>query len=215
MSYLAHELGLQGRYDEADRLFARAEPLLQKSTSPWAWGYHLTWRSGVERRRGNLPDAVRWGEESIRFFERTPFKGGHAEALAQTGRAYCLMQRDDDCERALRQALALISGPGPEPDYRAWRVGETHHDLGLLYLSQKKFAAARRELETGLERRRQLYGDSVLAASSLRALARLALAEGAPDRALEAWRRVNEIELGDTARATSPGPTGSPATWRR
>jgi CHAT domain-containing protein len=197
MSYLAHELGVQGRFEEADRLFARAEPLLHKATTPWAWGYHLTWRSGVERRRGNLPEAVRYGEDSIRFFERTPYKGGHAEALVQTARAYCLMQRDEDCERALQQGLSIVNGPGPEPDYRAWRVGEIHHDLGLLYVRQKKLAAARRELEAGLERRRQLYGDSVLAASSLRALARLALAEGAPDRALESWRRVTEIELRD------------------
>jgi CHAT domain-containing protein len=194
MSWIAHELARLGRFQESDVMIARAEPLIRQSLSRWAWPHHLSLRSINERVRGQHDAAIRFGEEAVRAYESgTKAENGVAEALTQTARAYCAVQREDDCERAYLRALPLIDTPGPDPEFRVWRVGEIRNDLGVLYLRRRKFAEARQHLEAALERRRQVMGDGFGVSFTLRALGRLAMAEQRLPDAIDAWRGAAQI----------------------
>jgi CHAT domain-containing protein len=208
-AWLGQEAGLQGRFTESDALFDRAGRLIAQTLVADIRPQFLTFRSLIERARGRVVDAVRYGEEAIRLRESGPNRNGLAESLVQTGRAYCALQRFSDCENAYFRVINLLDRPGPDPEFRGWRVGETYHDLGELYLRQGKFLEARQYLELGLKRRQLLLGsNSVKVAVSLRALARLGRAEGDLTQTLEAWRRVASIETTDPRARDLTRPDG-------
>ena len=208
LSYLGFALGAQEKYAESDAVFGRAEPLIQKSLAAGDMSAYLADRANVERMRGRLAEALRYGEEAVRLRDADGPGTGLAEALVQTGRVYRALRRFDDAERLFLRALGIADTPGPDPEYRAWRVGETHHDLGVLYLGWNKLFEARRHLELALKRRRLLFGDSLKAADTLRSLGRLGRAEGDLVRSLEAWRAVGQIETLDPFARERARPEG-------
>jgi CHAT domain-containing protein len=210
ISWIGAMVGLQRRFAEADQWFARAEPLVKQDYVPWHYPQHLTWRSLVERLRGRHSEAIKYGEEAIRIYEgqRVLNETSFAESLTHTVRAYWATGRLDEVENGLLRVLTLLEKPGPVPSYRAWRVGEVHHDLGIFYLDRNRLVEARKHLELGLKRRESFLGPSLKATLSLMALGRLGRAEGALPKALEAYRRAADITTMDPlARGASRADT--------
>jgi CHAT domain-containing protein len=199
MSWIGSELGLQHRFAESDQWFARAEPLLKQDYVFWHYPHHLSHRSAVERWKGQYSEAIRYGEEALRIHEgqRVLNETNYAECLTQTVQAYWAMGRLDEVERGYLQVLSLIDKPGPNPSYRAWRVGEVHHSLGVFYLDRSRLLEARKHLEFGLKRREAIFGPSLKVVYSLGQLGRLARAEGALPKALESYRRAADIATRD------------------
>jgi CHAT domain-containing protein len=199
MSWIAWETAYQRRFAEADQWFARAEPLIKQDYVPWHYPQHLTWRSAAERGKGQYANAIRYGEEAIRIYEgeRVLNETGLADSLTHTVRAYWAAGRLAEVEGGLLRVLSLLDKPGSNPSGRAWRVGETHHDLGVFYLDRGRFLEARKHLELGLKRRELFFGPSLKAAASLMELGRLGRTEGALPKALDAYRRAAAIATKD------------------
>jgi CHAT domain-containing protein len=199
MSWIGALAGYQNRFADSDQWFARAGPLIKQNYVPWQYPNHLSFRCNVERGKGRYPDAIRYCEESIRIYEaeRVLNENGLAESLTQAVRTYWAAGRLDEVERGFLRVLTLLDKPGPGPGFRAWRVGETHHDLGVFYLDRGRFLEARKHLELGLKRRESFLGPSLRATYSLMQLGRLGRAEGALPKALDAYRRAAVIATKD------------------
>jgi len=199
ISWIGADMGFQRRFAESDQWFARAEPLLKQDYVPWHYPLHLTWRSAVERTKGNLSEAIRYGENAIRIHEgaRVLDETGFSESLTQTVRAYWAAGRLDEVERGLLRVLTLLDKPGPNPTFRAWRVAETHHDLGVFYLNGNRLPEARKHLELGLKGRESFLGPSLRVTDSLMQLGQLGRAERSLPKGLEAYRRAADIATKD------------------
>jgi CHAT domain-containing protein len=199
MSRIGEKVGLQGRFAEADQWFTRAEPLVKQDYVTWHYPQYLTDRSNVERARGRNAESVRFVEEAIRIYEgeRVLNETNYSESLTQAARAYWAVGRMDEVERSYLRVLTLLDKPGPSPGYRAWRVGEVHHDLGVFYLDRGRLLEARKHLELGLKRREAILGPSLRVVYSLGQLARLARTEGTLPKALDEYRRATDIATKD------------------
>jgi tetratricopeptide (TPR) repeat protein len=201
MSRIGLETGHRRRFAESDSWFARAEPLIKQDYVPWHYPQHLTHRCIVERLKGNHSESIRYGEEAIGIYEgrRVLSETSYSESLTQTVRAYWAAGRLDEVERGFLKVLTLLDKPGTNPAFRAWRVGEVHHDLGDFYVDRGRFLEARKHLELGLKRREMIFGPSLKIVGSLMALGRLGRLEGSAPRASEAYRRVAGIATKDSA----------------
>jgi CHAT domain-containing protein len=199
ITWIGAEAGFQRRFAESDQLFTRAEPLVKQDYVPWHYPQFLTYRSVVERNKGRHTEAIRYGEEAIRIYEgqRVLNETNFAESLTQTVRAYWATGRLNEVETGLLRVLTLLDKPGPAPGFRAWRVGETHHDLGVFYLNSNRLPEARKHLELALKQRESFLGPSLRATWSLMELGRLGRAEGALLKGLEAYRRAADIATKD------------------
>jgi CHAT domain-containing protein len=204
ISWIAQNVGFLNRFEEAERLFNRAEPLVMKSASWTDRPFYLAYRSSVERYRGRYEIALPLAEEAVRLRDQrsgveasSGYASGLAHALMQLGRAQLYLKRLDEADRNLSRAISLVDKPGPDFEFRAWYTGELQLVLGLVHKEQKRYADARTQLELALARRRLLFGDSVTIADAYRELGRLSLTEGNRAGALDAFRKEAAIRTTD------------------
>jgi len=211
-AWIALNVGNQERFAEADQLYTRADALLKRSFSADDQARYLTYRSLTEWRRGDGAQALRYAEEAVRARAAGgPDSTGMAFSLVALSFAETALKQFDEAERTATRALAILNKPGPSPEFRLWWWAETYHQLGVIHLEQKRYAAARKAFESGLERRRLLLGDSVRAVFSLQALGQLSRLEGDLPGALRAYRQVAEIQVKDRPareRARADGMVG-------
>jgi CHAT domain-containing protein len=204
ITWIAQDVGFLGRFEEAEQLFNRAEPLVTKSLSWTDRPFYLAFRSSVERARGRYEIALPLGEGAVRLRDQrsgVEASSGHAAGLAhalmQVGRAQLYLKRLDEADRNLSRAISLVDKPGPDFEFRVWYTGELHEWLGRVHVEQKRYVDARKQLELALARRRLLFGDSVTVADSHRELGRLSVIEGNLPAALESFRKEAEIRATD------------------
>src|SRR6266852_81710 len=202
--WIALNVGFLNRFEEAEQLFNRAEPLVTKSLSWSDRPFYLANRSSVERQRGRYEIALPLGEEAVRLRDQrremeasSGYATGLAHALMQVGRAQFFLKRLDEADRTLTRGLSLVDRPGPDFEFRVWYTGEMQLWLGLVHKEQKRYADARTQLELALARRRLLFGDSVTVADAYRELGRLSLVEGNRAGALDAFRKEAAIRATD------------------
>jgi CHAT domain-containing protein len=204
LSWIALDASYLGRYQEADQIFNRAEPLVRQTFVSDDLPLHLAFRSHSELMRGRPAVGLPMAEESVRLREQRvgPETGALSHALISVGRIQLALTRYDEAERNMARALAIVERPGPDMEYRIWWVGECHYYLGRLHIAQKRYADARKQFEASLARRRMLFGDGVKAADSYRDLGELGQIEGNLPAALQAFRKEAEIRSSDmTARS--------------
>lgn len=202
LSWIALTAGVLGRFDEADRLFARAEPLVQRSFSEDDRGRYLGHRAATETRRGNAAAALRYAQAAVQSREsslqshgvKTLEGSGLAHALTVLGRAQALNKDFDAAEKAMARAVAMVDKPGPDPEYSAWWTAVSRLELGRIHVAQQRFADARRQYLLALERFRLLFGESANAALALSALGQVARLEGDLPGALQAYRQLAAIQ---------------------
>jgi CHAT domain-containing protein len=200
LNELAFTIGHQGRFDEADRVFARAETAAQSSFSQEdsliLWAY----RASVHRDN-NPPDALRWSEQAVTMAERFPETSrGRPFSLAIHAVVLRTNKRLPESESEAQKAIAMFERPGQDPEWRLWWVGEMHELLGRIYREQSRYADARREFGLGLARREMLFGEA--APRSIEGHVWLALTEqsaGDLDAALKHYRRAAELQMTNRA----------------
>jgi len=199
LAWIALNVGYQGgRFTEAEQLYDRAEPLVQKSHSWTDRPLYLTYRGNTERARGRYTIGLPLLEEAVRLRDtreqrRGSENSGLAHALMSLGRTQLALKRLDEAERNVSRSLDIVQKPGPDFEFRAWWVGESREQLGRIHVEQKRYADARKEFEGALERRRLLFGDSLKAADSYRLLGELSRVEGNLPAALQAFRKEADI----------------------
>jgi len=199
MCWIALQIGYLGRYEEAEQLYVRAEPLMMKSFVASDQPLCLAYRGNTEHARGRDTVALPYAEEAVRLRDQRGGveNPGLAHALVSLGRVQLGLKRLDEAERNVSRSLAIVQKPGQDAEFRAWWVGESYEWLGLIHLEQKRYADARKAFEGALERRRLLFGDSITVANTYRELGRLGQAEGNMPAALEAFRKEAEIRTSD------------------
>jgi len=199
LSEIALQVGHQGgRFDEADKLYNRAEPLIQKSHSWSDRPLYLAYRASTERVRGRPTVALPLAEEALRLRDQREIRVGNepsalAHVLVALGRIQLDLKRLDEAERNVSRSVDIVQRPGPDYEFRTWWAGESRHWLGRIHVAQKRYADARTQYEAALERRRLLFGDSVAAAEAYRDLGELSRIEGNTPAALRAFRSEAEI----------------------
>jgi len=200
LSWIALDAGMQSRYQEADQIYARAEPLVRQAFVADDLPRFLAFRSHTELLRGRPAVGLPMAEESVRLRERSSRveTGGLAHSLISVGRIEMALDHLADAERDMRRALAIVQRPGSDMEFRVWWVGECHEYLGRLHIQQKRYTDARKEFEAALARRQMLFGDGVKAADSYHELGRLGQIEGNLPAALRDFRKEAEIRTADT-----------------
>ena len=195
LSELALTIGHQGRFDDADRVFARAEKaeasFVQEDTL-----ILYAYRASVHREH-NPADALRWSEQAVTIAERFPEASrGRPFSLAIHAVTLRTNKRLPESEAETLKAMRMFERPGQDPEWRLWWVGELHELLGRLYRDQGRFADARREFGLGLARREMLVGEA--APRSIEGHVWLALTEqsaGDLDAALKHYRRAADLQV--------------------
>jgi CHAT domain-containing protein len=212
LAEIALQVGYQGaRFEEAEQLYNRAEPLVQKSHSWTDRPQYLAYRSSTERVRGRPTVALPLAEEAVRLRDQREVRVGNepsglAHALVSLGRVQLDLKRLDEAERSVSRSLDIVRRPGQDSEFRAWWAGESHVWLGRINVEQKRYADARKHFDAVLERRRLLFGDSVTAADAYRDLGALSRIEGNMPAALQAFRKESEIYAVDPVARTRVRP---------
>ena len=198
LTSLAHSVSLQGRLQEADQLFARAEPLVQKAFTG-DYPMHLTFRAEHESYRGNYEEAIRLarGAADIRL-QRYGRSAAVAHSLERVALALEGLGRLDEAAQVTLEGLQNLEGfKAADWDFRLWFRGHMHRHLGRIRLKQRRFPEARDELDAALKLFEPLFGETVRVAETLEILGQVYAAEGDSARALEVYRRAAAIRLND------------------
>ena len=111
LNELALTIGHQSRFDDADRVFTRAETAAQSSFSQEdsliLWAY----RASVHRDN-NPPDALRWSEQAVTMAERfSETSRGRPFSLAIHAVVLRTNKRLPESEIEAQKAIAMSSGP--------------------------------------------------------------------------------------------------------
>ena len=198
-TWLAVAVSEQGRFQEADQLFARAEPLVQKAFTG-DYPHHLTHRSQHEFRQGNYEEALRLGRggADIRLQRHGRHSNAVAHSLERVALALEALGRLDEAAQVTLEGLQHLEGfKTADWDFRLWFRGRMHGHLGRIRLKQRRFAEARAELETALKYFEPLFGETVRVAETLEILGQVYAAEGNTAKALEVFRRATAIRVTD------------------
>jgi CHAT domain-containing protein len=198
-TWLAVAASEQGRLQEADQLFARAEPLVQKAFTG-DYPHHLTHRSQHELRRGNYEEALRLGRGAadIRLQRHGRNSNAVAHSLERVALALEALGRLDEAAQVTLEGLQHLEGfKTGDWAFRLWFRGRMHGHLGHILLKQRRFAEARTELDTALKYFEPLFGETVRVAETLEILGQVYAADGNTAKALETYRRAAAIRLND------------------
>ena len=195
LNELALCIGHQGRFDEADRVFALAEAGVPGSLADEHM-LLLAYRASVHRDH-KPPEALAWAEQAVKIAEGRP-DVSRARAYTVGMRAIVLRtnRRLPEAELEAANSIRLTALPGNDPEWRLWWAGEMRELLGRIYFEQRRFAEARREYELGLARRELLFGEA--GARTIEAYAALGVNETAAGdlgAALKYHRRAAELQL--------------------
>jgi CHAT domain-containing protein len=198
LASLAHSLSLQGRRGEADRLFARAEPLVQKALTG-DYPHYLTYRSEHETNGGNYEEALRLGRGAadirLQRYGRSP---SVAHSLERVALALEALGRLDEAAQVTLEGLQNLEGfKAANWDFRLWFRGYMHRHLGRIRWKQRRFPEAHAELDASLTLIEALFGETVRVAETLEIIGQVYAAEGNTAKALETFRRAAAIRVTD------------------
>jgi CHAT domain-containing protein len=195
LNELALSVGHQERFDEADRIFARAEAASQFALADERL-ILFAYRASVHRDH-TPAEALAWSEQAVKVADRYP-DNARGRAYTVGMHAICLRtnQRLAEAELEAATSLRMATLAGNDPQWRLWWVGEMHTLLGRIYREQRRFDEARREYEQALARRELLFGEA--APRAIEAHGALALNEQAAgnlEAALKHYRRAAELQI--------------------
>lgn len=204
LAHLALNVGNQGRYEEAERLFQRAEPLTRRSADPDHYPRLLVYRGFLQELQGRLPQALDLVAQSTKIRrERREARDALGHSLyAEAG----LALKTGDLPRAERAAQEARLNFGAAYGGVNWWVAEAIELQAEIAKRQGKFDDARRLNTQLIGLRETIFGPSRPLARAFAQAAEIEQAAGRPDQALAAWRRMAQTITGDRrARAEADG----------
>lgn len=213
------ELGIlvarQGRVDEAERVYARAEQLMPTRSVTWYdQPLLLVYRSWNAQYRRRYEEAVGLARNALAMHEHEQ-RGVESYAMAHAWATLASALRGagklDDATDAAERGLRIFQKSGSDPQGRAWWAGELSHLLGLVLKEQKRYADAGAKLEEAVRRQTALFGESAVVGLLLVDLGANSRAAGDLPAALGYFRKATEVHLGNRASRGRTQRTLAPA----
>ena len=196
LNELALTIGRQYRYADADRVFARAEKVVNTSLNRDEPLLYLAYRASVHRDHRPV-EALGWAETAAKMAENYPETGnGRPYTVGIYARALRANKRLPEAAAAAGQALAMVERPGRDADWRTWWAGEMHEMLGVIAREERRFADSRKHFGFAIARHELLWGEAGPRAIEARiSLARTEQAAGDIEAALKEYRRAAELQV--------------------
>jgi CHAT domain-containing protein len=194
LNELALTLGHQGRFEDADKVFDRAERAARYAFVQDEAILNLAYRASVNRDHRPV-EALQWAERAVKLAETYPeTRRGRPFSLAI--HAVVLRGNKREAESVAAQALAMFERPGDDPDWRLWWIGELRELRGRLAYEARRFPDARREYGLALAQRELLFGEAAPRAIESRvSLGLTEQATGDLDAALAHYRRAADLQV--------------------
>jgi CHAT domain-containing protein len=160
LNELALTQGHQGRFDDADKVFDRAEKAARYAFVQDEAILNLAYRASVNRDH-RPAEALQWAERAVKLAEAYPeTRRGRPFSLAIHAVVLRTNKRAAEAEATAARALAMFERPGEDPDWRLWWIGELRELLGRLAYEARRFPDARREYGLALAQRELLFGEA-------------------------------------------------------
>jgi CHAT domain-containing protein len=196
---IAGDLSKQGRFAEADQMFAQAEALAQRAR-PEVLTSVLAYRSTHETIKGNFAEAARYARLAV-----PPKDERKGRPTVRLGHAYFAlaiasyhMKNWPAAGDAAEDALTTFAAPGGRySEARLWWEGETYELLGRIRRQEGRYADARAAFERARERRWVMYGDTPRVARSYAEIGNTYRDEGNLATALEYYRKSSAMSARD------------------
>ena len=208
LNELGLTIGRQHRYEDADRIFARAENVVQHALNPDETLLYIAYRASVHREDRPV-EALGLAETAMKLAEKHPETGnGRPYTVGIYARLLRANKRSAEAVAAATQSLTMVERPGGrDPDWRMWWATEMHELLGQIARDDSRFDDSRREFELALARHELLWGEAGPRAIEARiALGRTEQAAGNLDAALTQYRRAAELQVKHRAALESARP---------
>lgn len=194
------ELGLvlanQGRTEEANRVFDRAQAQMQ---GPVRWDLPLTllgYRAYAAMADRKLEDAIAFAQKALSLSESRRGDTYNLGFIWGTlGFAYRDAGKGNDALIAAENAIRIMEKPGNNMEGRRFWVGQNYLTIGTVLRTQKKYAEAKATMEKALDRQRKLYGDSPTSVLMLLNLGQNSRQAGDLPAALGYFREAAELQI--------------------
>jgi len=209
LNELALTIGRQHRSADADKVFARAEKVVQKTSITDEALLLLAYRASVHRDDRPAEGLV-WAEKAMDIAKHYPETGnGRPYTLGTYARLLRSNKRLPEAATAAAQSLAMVERGGRDPDWRTWWVGEMHELLGFIAREDRRFDDSRKHFQTSLARHEQLWGEAGPRTIESRiSLGRTEQAAGNLSAALAQYRRAAELQVKNRAALEGARPIG-------
>lgn len=221
MTLLAVEVSNQGRVEEADELFRRAEALVLKATDPGEYPRYLTYlgvhaanrrdwgraltiaRDAIARRRalieqagGGIPASLDTAGDAASIFGSTVFL--QAELAHALMFASAMAQRGGDLASAETYAVEARKIVEQTPGLPAWWRPQAWGQLGTVLALRGDFRGAERLLANAAAERTRIFGATWPTAQALMDLGRAQADEGRYAEAIGNYRQAFGIAANET-----------------
>jgi CHAT domain-containing protein len=214
---LALDVSNQGRFDEADALFRRAEAIVDRSGGTAERGRLASYRALDAANRGRFVDALRLAKEATAL-RRSAVTAGLDQATDLTATTQRSIESGDVAHSLLIEAAAALRVgdlPSAEaaatdalriiaetPDLPLWWRPEALTLMGDINMQEDRVAAAQRNYRDPLAFRQRLFGDTAPTAFAYMKLGRLYERQELYPAAVAAYRSALTIVAHDrSARA--------------
>lgn len=195
LAHLALNVANQQRFEEAERLFARAEPLTRRAADPDHYPRLLVYRGFFQELQGRLPQALELVAQSTKIRrERREARDALAHSLYAEA---ALAMKTGDLARAERTVQEARLNFGAAYGAVSWWLAEAIELQAEIAKRANRFDDARRLNTQLIAMRETLFGPSRPLARAFAQAAEIEQAAGRPDTALAAWRRMATTVLRD------------------
>ncbi|MBL8705636.1 MAG: CHAT domain-containing protein [Rhodospirillales bacterium] len=195
LAHLALNVANQSRFEEADRLFQRAEPLTRRSSDPDHYPRLLVYRGFQQELQGRYPQALDLVAQSTKIRrERREARDALAHSLYAEA---ALAMKTGDLARADRTVQEARLNFGAAYGSQHWWVAEAIELQAEVAKRAGRFDDARRLNTQLIGLREAIFGPSRPLARAFAQAAEIEQAAGRPDTALAAWRRMSSTVIGD------------------
>ncbi len=210
---LALDVSNQGRFDEAARLFHRADPIIAKSANPADQARFFTYQAYDAANAARYNDALAYGRRASEIYRdlasgaatsaedvlggesaRSASRGELAHALNLEAAMALRMGDSAGAEADAKEALEII---GEEDGLPPWWRPEILETIGEIYAREGRYAEADESFRGALIYRQRLFGGTAPTAFTLLALARVYADEGLADQSVRGFDLALKIFEGD------------------
>jgi len=136
-----------GDFNGAAQMYEKSIELIEKMNDPRALAWNKNLIGSIGWSVGNYSHALRTYQEALELYRSNKDIHGQAWTLDLMGNLKLAMKEDEEAEKLYRQAHALASSEGGDPQGMAWH----RYHMGAVYLFRKNVDDAKDEFNKALQ----------------------------------------------------------------